>query len=423
MNISNTFKSRFLIITCFILIFANLSSQSFDVTGTATKILDNKKDIYHKKNKKARQEMINEAVFDAIDKGASKKISEEVERMQFSNSVSQVFEEYFDDYLSSSLIKTNVEWTRTSDYKFARVEGKKWKCEVTGRVRNITGGSGSPSTQRPKTTDECYITRKSFNIVHINKGSDDGIMIGDKFIAYKYKKKKAITGINMKPKVVGFITITGTEGSYSEGRIIKGMYGVREAHQAKKYNFKKFRSGLDFQISKSYEQVNTTDFGETESTVNSTSFALHYFYYSYISRLGFKLGLEVFDIDKTYPSAEENIDEADSSAYAFLPKFNLNYSIGIVPDILYLVPNVSIGYLFVENRKEELFNEPAKEWGADVVIEGGISAQLRLRSFDLIGGITYKYINDYPELSNYYPFVGISYNFVRYAKNGLKEVE
>jgi hypothetical protein len=395
------------------------NAQTLEVTGVSIKMLDNKKDIYHKKNKKVRQEMINEAVFDAIDLGASKRVSEEVERYQFSNSVSQVFEEYFDDYLSSSLIKTNVEWTRTSDYKFARIEGKNWKCEVTGHVRNLSDGDGGSASVKPKSGSEYYITRKSFNIVHINAGSDEGVEIGDKFLAFKYKRKKALTGINMKPKIVGLITVTSTEDSYSEGRILRGIYGVRESHQAKKYNFKKFRSGLEYQLAGSYEQVNTTEFGETESTVNSTTHSLFYYYYSYISRMGFKLGLEMMDIKKAYPATELYPYETDSSAYVFNPKFNLNYSIGLIPDFLFVVPNASIGYLFFENGKEEIFDRVGKAWDADVVLEADISAHLRLRSFDLVGGITFKYINDYPELKNYYPHVGIAYNFVRYAKQGL----
>jgi len=397
------------------------TGQTFEVTGESFKILDNKKDIYHSKNSKARQEMIEAAVFDAIDKGASRGMTSVIEHIQYSNSISHSFEDVFEDYLSSSLTKINIEWIRTSSYKFARDEsdknekGRKWKCQVSGKVINLGTGNLRPSEEKPRGNNDYYITRKSFNIVHINAGAKDNISVGDKFLAYKYKGKKALTGINMKPKIMGLITIKSVSDSYSEGRVLKGTFSVREAHQAKKYNYKKFRSGLEYQLSGSYEQFNTSKIGDTEADIKSKTHALYYYYFSYISRVGFKLGAEVFDIDK---NLNENSDN-DTSAYAFSPKFNLNYSIGIIPDFLFIVPNASVGYLFFENEKDGIFNKADKSWDANVFFESDISVHVRLMNFDLIGGITYKYINDLPDLTNYYPHIGLAYNFVRYARKGL----
>jgi hypothetical protein len=399
--------------------------NSVRVTGESIQFINNKGDIYLKKNRDARQEMIEAAVFDAIDKGASQRVSSIVEHMNYSNSVSNSFEDVFEDYLSSSLKQMNVEWVRNSSYKFSRMEiekgdkGRKWKCIVEGTVRNLDPTRLNPPSEKPKTDNDYYITRKSYNIVHINAGSDDDIQIGDKFVAFKYKGKKALTGINMKAKAMGLISITNVEGNYSEGRILRGIYGVKEAHQAKKYNFKKSRSGLEYKWGSSYEQINTTDIGDLESSLNTTSHSLYYYYFSYISRVGFKLGGSYYDINKEYTDPDQGDYKTDSTAVAFSPEFNLNYSIGLVPDFVFLVPNATLGYLFVMDNKESIFDKPDGAWDVDLILEADMSVHLRLWSFDFIGGIGYKYINDYPELSNFYPHFGVAYNFVKYAKKAL----
>ncbi len=408
----------------------SLSSQTANygpikVAGESTMILNNKRDIYHEKNSTVRQKMIEKAVYDAIEQGTKQKISSIEEHMQYSNSVSHSFEDVFEDYLSSSLVQRNVEWVRTGNYKFVRVENekgdktRKWKCMVEGTVTNLDPNKLNPSTEKPRTGNDYYITRKSYNIVHINAGSDDNIQIGDKFVAFKYKGKKALTGINMKAKAMGLISITNVEGNYSEGRILRGIYGVKEAHQAKKYNFRKSRSGLEYKWGSSYEQINTTDIGDLESSLNTTSHSVYFYYFSYISRVGFKLGGSYYDINKKYTIPNQSDYKVDSTAVAFSPEFNLNYSIGLVPDFIFLVPNASLGYLFFMDSKESILDKPDGAWDVNVMVEADMSVHLRLWSFDFIGGIAYKYINDYPELSNFYPHFGVAYNFVRYAKKAL----
>ena len=107
-----------------------------------------------------------------------------------------------------------------------------------------------------------------------------------------------------------------------------------------------------------------------------------------IKRGGFKLGIEVFN---------SRIDTTGNNNYSyancFVPKINFHLGIGLVPDFLYLVPGVSIGYLIENNdNKEEFYGTPENRWGADIVLEAEISAHLRLWNFDLIGGGSYKYI-------------------------------
>ncbi|MFP4471922.1 MAG: hypothetical protein ACLFPE_14665, partial [Bacteroidales bacterium] len=286
-------KVNFYLKTLFVLSFIICATQisyaqkSVLVVGESRKTLNNNKDVYHKKNREIREKMIEEAIFDAIEKGANKRFKSIIEHVHYSNTVEKSFEEVYEDFLSSTCTEYDVEWRRTSSYKFARLEGKLWKCEVEGEVRNITSSSTVPITKTPDRDLNYYITRKSFNIVHINAGKDKGVVAGDKFVAYRHKKKKTINGYNFVPKPVGLISIINSENRFSEGRIIKGIYGVKESQQAIKTNVKSYRLGLEYQFGGSYEQVNTTEYGEKESTINSKTHSLYFYYTSYVSRMGF----------------------------------------------------------------------------------------------------------------------------------------
>jgi|GEM_PF-4917360 len=396
------------------------------VTGESNKILDNKKDIYHQKNKFAREKMIEEAVVDAIEKAAPETISITVGHNHFSSTDNQSFEEVFEEFVSKTLMEKHVEWQRTSSYKFARDETnkKKWFCIVEGEIRNLDSQSTITETSEgDKTTSNSlnnFITRKSYNIVHLNAGIKRGVIRGDKFVAYRDKRKKTSFGENWIHKKKGLIVITETSDNFSVGRIVKGVFTTRESQQAAKVDFRTLRVGFEYQLSGSHEQVNEEldlfSSNDTTALVNSITHTIYFFHYGMQSRTGYKLGLEVFNC---------KIDTTGSMNYTytncFVPKIHFNLGIGLIPDFLYIKPGVSIGYLFENNEnREELFGKPDNRWGADVVLEAGIAAHLQLWHFDLMGGITYKYINDLPNLTNYYPYVGLSYNLARYAKYNFK---
>ena len=183
------------------------------------------------------------------------------------------------------------------------------------------------------------------------------------------------------------------------------MIGVHEAQQLNIEDFNIHRDGFEYRLSGSYEQINITEFGDTTSAINTVTHTLLYFHQSYLSRLGFKLGLEVFDV---------NFEEQDTSIYLFTPKINFNIFLGVFPDFLYLVPSISIGYVIGNfDQKELYFTKPSQKWGVDLLLEYELGVHIRINKFEIISGVTFKYVNDIPQLNNFYPFVGISFNFNR----------
>lgn len=87
----------------------------------------------------------------------------------------------------------NVKWNRTSNYNFTLIEPKTWKCEVNGEVSNVDLGNIEPIL--PRKIQSIYITRKSYNVVYLNSGTEDGVEAGDKFVVYRHKQKKLSPGI------------------------------------------------------------------------------------------------------------------------------------------------------------------------------------------------------------------------------------
>lgn len=406
-------NARFLIcLLLFTLPLTKLIGQDTQVTGEGIQMIKNRSDIYHPKNEEFRKELINLAVIDAIEKGGIINIKS-IDVSKIKSTKEKSFEDVYEDFLSVSLHQYNVEWQRKSNYIFTPIEsknGKKWKCEVDGIIRNIEPGFNDiVGTKDQSRITNKFVTKKNYNIVFLNSGIDDTVKTGDKFVVYRQKRIKTVNGFHVVPQQVGLVMITMPYSGFSKGRILKGVYGVHESQLVKKSNFKTFRFGLEYQLSGSYEQINSTDYGLKSSSINTTSHSLFLSHYSYVSRTGFKFGLEFMDTEISNP-------ERDTSTFIFIPKFNWNFSIGLVPDILYLNPEFSIGYLFGNfSDKSCFFTDPQNKWGSDVVLEAGLSAHIRFKFIDFIGGFNYKYINDYQELKNIYPYAGIMFNFVRYV--------
>jgi hypothetical protein len=399
-----------------IMMFCGLSFVEVDaqkaVTGQAVRYVNNRRDIYHPRNENKRKELILDAVKDAIERGASINVGH-VEIRNFNSTLEKSFEDVFDDFVSQNLQHYNVKWNRTSNYNFTLIEPKTWKCEVNGEVSNVDLGNIEPIL--PRKIQSIYITRKSYNVVYLNSGTEDGVEAGDKFVVYRHKQKKAVTGYHTVPKQVGLITIKTPHKRFSEGRIIKGIYNVRESQLVKKADFRTSRFGLEYQLSGNNEQINSIGLIENNSTLNILSHSIFLSHYSYKSRTGFKFGLEVLD-------TEISRNEINESVYLFVPKFNWFFSIGLIPDILILSPGFSIGYMLSDkNEISDYLSLSKKNWGADIVVETGIGAHVRIKFVDLIGGINYKYANDYQELKGFYPFAGVKFNFVNYKSKKITD--
>lgn len=394
-----------------------VKGQNNIMTGEAIKWTKNKRDIYHPKNEGLRKELINEAVMDAIERGGIREVKL-TDVWNMSSTKEKSFEEVYEDYLSISLQKLNVEWRRTSNYVFTLIGNKnekKWKCEVEGEIRNLTLSEDTTSDWgKSSTINNDIITKKNYNLIYINSGNEDSVTTGDKFIIYRQKRIKTVNGFHLVPKQVGYATIKNAHPKFSQARVLKGTYSVRESQLVKKADFKTTRFGLEYQLSSSYEQINSTEYGFKESSINTVSHSIFLSRYSYLSRTGFKFGVEFMDTEITKA-------ERDTSTYIFIPKFNWYFSVGLVPDLLYLNPGFSVGYMFVNfTDKTHFFDDPNKKWGNEFVLEAGLNANLRIKFIDLYGGLSYKYINDYQELKNIYPYIGIMINFVRMVPKDFK---
>lgn len=405
---------------CLLILLPVFSSGQKIVTGETTEYLDNTKDIYHPKNRHYREQMIEAAVMDAIEKGSLEKISVTIDHTQINSSNSQSYEEVFEELVSKSLIEQHVEWRRTSSYMFDRdtENKKKWICMVEGEIRSVEGNYKPSETSNNSISNSLnnFITRKSYNIAYLNAGKNRDVKEGDKFVTYEKKRLKNVGGAYWIPKNKGYILVTHVYDRFSKGRIIKGFFSTHESQQAAKLEFKTKRIGFEYMLSSSQEQVsreyNIFNISDTLASLNTLTHTFYFFHYGLQSRTGFKLGFEIFD-------SKLNFDESDSTAkiMSYVPKIDLNFAIGLVPDFLYLQPSAAIGYLFTDDEeKETFFGSVDNPWGADVLFEADLSLHIRLSHLDIIGGVSYKYIHDLPDLENFYPHIGISYNLVRYPK-------
>jgi hypothetical protein len=330
----------------------------------------------------------------------------------------------FEAYDSKTRISQHVKWQRKGSFVIERdkFEHKQWNCSIEGVVTSIPiTDDDEPGEIGVAKSKENHIARKKHNIVYIWKSKESSVSKKDKYLAYDIKKLKTSSGSISVTKPKGLIYVTNVSKDRFKGRILKGVYKTHKDQPVAKVDFQTKRKGLEYQFAGSFENINNqvqlVDVDDTSAVVDSYTHTLYFFNYSLVKRTGFKLGFEIYD-------TQTRLEQSDSliTGLCYVPKINLNFSIGLVPDFLYLRPGGSIGYVFTGGN-DAMYQDPDKDpIGANVVLEAEISAHLRLWRVELVGGVTYKFIYDLPHLTNYYPHVGISYNFIKY-KNDTFDID
>lgn len=399
--------NRLIFVLAIVMAGISTSYGQNQVEGNAVRIIDNRKDIYHDKNEIHRKILIKEVILDAIEKGADVSvknlISYNVESVSIDN-----YEQNFEQFVSKTLQEYHVNWNRTSQFIFSRdnKKKKKWHCRVEGQVVNLDFNPADfyddgNSTINGSSYNTFYITRKSFGKVHINAGIQDGVNRGDKFIVQKYLNKKSLAGINQVKKTKAHIYVTEVGDDFAIGNIVKGYYRHLKRNQVSYGTFNLNRGGFKYELFLQEEKLNITEFGiNKEVTLDITSHAISFAHWSYLSKWGGEIGLDVMDL------------KADGiSDIALNPKIGGFRNINIIPELVYIQPKIHLGMMFV-NFTEELFEGVTQD---DLILtfEVKLGAMFSLYAIDFSAGMSYRYVYSLDKLSNYYPYFGIGYNLYR----------
>ena len=121
---------RLLALLSFLVLKSQILLGQETIEGRSIKQFTNGKEIHHPLNKDAKYKLMQEAVFDAIEKGAAVRIA-----VSTYNKVSDgASSEHFDQFIATTAREYGVTWQRQSDYTFKLIGKKLWECKVTGLV-------------------------------------------------------------------------------------------------------------------------------------------------------------------------------------------------------------------------------------------------------------------------------------------------
>ena len=176
-------------------LFAFLESNAQEYEGTYIKVIDNNKDIYHKKNDFVRQEMKKRAVYDLIERGAHVKVKSITRNNTISVTINDN-EKNINTFIEEVQSQYNLLFKRTSNYQFEKLDDKKWKVRVKGIVKNneIEDVNYHGSDIRIDLYEEKNtIIRKSFGKVLVRNASIPDY--SRRLKVYRHKEKKTIVGL------------------------------------------------------------------------------------------------------------------------------------------------------------------------------------------------------------------------------------
>jgi hypothetical protein len=369
---------RKLVIIGFLTLFFHQLVAQETVEGRSIKQFTNGKTIHHPLNKDAKYKLMQEAVFDAIEKGAAVKIS-----VSTYNKVSDggTQTEHFDRFLSTTAREYGVAWQRTSDYDFKLIGKRLWECKVTGQVTksefdgvNLGEDEGVLDIKKPIT-----ITKRGLNKVHLN--SSEGIYFGQVVGVTKDVKQRVLNDYDSYKKTKALIYITNVERDFAIGRIVKGFYRVKMGDEIAINHYKKVRMGFKLEYSP------TTKYNPAMSNISAG-----FYTDSYVSRWGFNLGGDLLFYDQT---------DSEPAGSLVIPHMGASYRVGILPDLLFVIPEFNAGYAFDAKTFET----------QSAVLNPKLFVAVRLKFVELMAGANYKlFISEFTEQSGIYPVAGVRIN-------------
>lgn len=347
------------------------------IEGRSIKQFTNGKDIHHPLNKDAKFKLMQEAVFDAIEKGAAVKIA-----VSTYNKVSEGgSNENFDQFISTTAREYGVAWQRQSDYAFKLIGKRLWECKVSGLVTKaeIDGvdlGNDQSLLDMKKTLS---VTKRGLNKVHLN--SSEGIYFGQVVGVSRQVKQRVLNDYDFYKKTKALIYITRVERDFAVGRIIKGFYGVKVGDEISINQYKKVRLGLRVDYSPQ------TKYNET-----SGYFSMSFYTDSYVSRWGANIGgdLLLFDAQGTEPAGS-----------LLIPFVGASYRTVLLPDVLFLIPEFNAGYAF---KTDTFVTQSA-------MVSPKLSVGVRIKFIELMAGVNYRYfISEFKDQNGAYPVAGVRLN-------------
>ena len=378
-----------------VLVLFNFYISAFaqeEVEGTAVKKLTNSKDIRDPLNEDAMYELMQKAVLDAIERG-SQKIIQVNTYNKMEESSSQGY--HFDNFMSTSVQKYGVTWRRTSEPKFLFLGKKLWQCSLKGIV-------GAAATNQDNSTPLNLDTKRTLKVrgrvsplmIHINTG--DQVSVGELVAVTKTVGAQVLNGYDRYKKVKAIAYVTRVENNFSIARIVKGFWHVREGDEIKSGRFSSHRTGFKLEY---------TPTGIQSFNSNLEIFSASFYTQSYISRWGFAIGLDLININNLesllgYTNPPNNP--------VLMPNMGVNYHIGLIPDLLYIIPEFNVGYLI---------DTPLPNFSQIPVGSPKIQVALRIGAIEFCAGITYRYFyNDPYGFSGLFPNGGLKFNL-----NGLEK--
>jgi hypothetical protein len=362
-----------LLITC--LGFSLVAQES--VEGRSIKKFTSGKDIHHPINKTAKYKLMQEAVYDAIEKGAAIKIS-----VATYNKVSDGGGDnrQFDQFISTTARQYGVTWQRQSDYVFKLIDKRLWECTVKGIVnRSESSGIDLGVDQVIEEQPTPTITKRGLNKVHISPST--GIYQGQLVGVTKEVKQKVLNDYDFYRKTKALVLINQVESDFAMGKIVKGFYRVKVGDVIASGPYKKNRLGFKLEYSP-----------ETKLNPSSSFYSLSFFTDSYVNRWGFNIGADLLlykaDIDR-------------DAGNLFIPHMGASYRLSILPDLLYLIPEFNAGYVVL-----------AESYDAEsVMLNPKVYLAVRVKLIELMAGANYKFfLKDHYNQSGVYPFAGVRVN-------------
>ncbi len=309
------------------------------------------------------------------------------------------------DGINKQYASIDAEIKKIGVLKIISVEANSSKARLMGDFSNVEVDHFVRET-KDEVAVEATIIEKSFNKVVINAGQDLGLKEECSFNVIVKEKDliDPITGekYGTKTKKIGVIFLTEVGPKYSKGKIVKGLYKVKQGMTLKEGNLLSVDMGfsLSYGISISDIKANAI-IGSFESPSSGDSVYFDFSEFTDINETSFfQTSIYSRNLINNF-STDFNFDlyNVNKDIGAWTIDFRFNYHLGIIPEYFYLVPGIGIGFGYgwqdlPDNIISEVSNDydnAINDWSMSYI--GQLGARLKMGQLVFFGEASYRKLN------------------------------
>ena len=377
------------------------AQQILPTQGEATRAARNGHDIHHPRNDALRQQLMQEAVRDAVERVAGVQVSVITELgVQERRGTEETF--FVEDLRTSTVQRVGIRWTRNAPFTFSPHPTLKqtWICRVSGTVQEVPLGPSGGGLHTLPYTEVGMVRRKHGAQVVLSPAPGDTLQVGDRIAVFGPQRSTRTGSPDQEmTRSTGSVLVTDVTDGLVSGTVLRGRWNVRPGQRIAHGDFPLLRGGVKLRFGVWAHPPQNMD--ELSTPLTSSVLSIGFFEHSLVQHWGVELGVEVTTTALS----------PTRTAVDLFPHVGVFRPFALVPEVLHLGPSLSGGMALLGGDQVDAVQV------LPFFLDLGVELDLRLGAAEVSVGLRDRSVLGAPWMGGTGLFLGLQLDLYRLAND------